>query len=38
MRYSTEPRGLIYVKGYGFLSFPKNIDKRLSSKHGQKPS
>ena len=34
MRYSTEPR--IYVKGYGFLSFAKNIGKILSNKYGQK--
>ena len=26
MRYSIEPRD-IYVKGYGFLSFAKNIGK-----------
>ena len=25
MRYSIEPRNRIYVKGYGFLSFAKNI-------------
>ena len=25
MRYSIEPRGRIYVKGYRFLSFAKNI-------------
>ena len=25
MRYSTEPRYRIYVKGYGFVSFAKNI-------------
>ena len=36
MRYSTEPRDGIYVKGYGFLSFVKNIGKILSNKHGQK--
>ena len=36
MRYSIEPRDTIYVKGYGFLSFPKNMGKRLSSKHGKK--
>ena len=23
-RYSTEPRTRKYVKGYGFLSFPRN--------------
>ena len=32
MRYSIEPRGRIYVKGYGFLSFAKN----MSNKYGQK--
>ena len=36
MRYSVEPRDRIYVKGYGFLSFAKNMGKRLSSKYGQK--
>ena len=25
MRYSIEPRDRIYVKGYGFLSFAKNM-------------
>ena len=25
MRYSTEPRDRIYIKGYGFLSFAKNM-------------
>ena len=35
MRYSTEPRDRIYVKGYGFLSFPKNMGKNLSNKYGQ---
>ena len=32
MRYSIEPRGRIYVKEYGFLSFSLN----LSNEHGQK--
>ena len=32
MRYSVEPRGKIYIKGYGFLSFAKNIGKHLSNK------
>ena len=32
MRYSLEPRDRIYVKGYGFLSFARNI----SNKYGQK--
>ena len=36
MRYSTEPRDRIYVKGYGFLSFAENMGKDLSNKYGQK--
>ena len=36
MRYSTEPADRMYVKGYGFLSFAKNIGKNLSNKCGQK--
>ena len=36
MRYSIEPRDIIYVKGYGFLSFAKNKGKSLSNKYGQK--
>ena len=36
MRYSIEPRDRIYVKGYGFLSFAKNIGKNLSNKCNQK--
>ena len=32
MRYSIEPRDRIYVKGYGFLSFAKDI---LSNKYSQ---
>ena len=35
MRYSIEPRDRIYVKGYGFLSFAKNIGKNLSNKYSQ---
>ena len=35
MRYSIEPRDRIYVKGYGFLSFPKNMGKSSSNKYGQ---
>ena len=31
MRYSIEPRDRIYVKGYGFLSFAKNMSKSLSN-------
>ena len=36
MRYSVETRDIIYVKGYAFLSFAKNMGKSLSSKYGQK--
>ena len=43
MRYSIEPRDRIYVKGYEFLSFSKNmgrhankVAKSLSNKYGQK--
>ena len=36
MRYSIEPKDRIYVKGYKFLSFAKNIGKNLSNKYGQK--
>ena len=36
MRYSIEPKDRIYVKGYGFLSFAKNMGKSLSNKYGQK--
>ena len=36
MRYSIEPRDRIYVKGYGFLTFAKNMGTHLSNKYGQK--
>ena len=36
MRYSTERRDRIYVNGYGFLSFAKNMGKSLSNKYDQK--
>ena len=36
MRNSIEPRDIIYVKGYGFSSFAKNMGKNLSNKFGQK--
>ena len=36
MRYSIELRDRIYVKGYEFLSFAKNMVKHLSNKYGQK--
>ena len=43
MRYSIEPRERRYVKGYGFLSFARNIGthaakvaKTMSNKYRQK--
>ena len=30
MRYSVEPNDRLYVKGYGFLSFPKNMGNKYS--------
>ena len=36
MGYSIEPTERRYVKGYGFLSFAKNIDRNLSNTYGQK--
>ena len=36
MRYSIEPRDRIYVKGYRFLSFAKNMGKNVSNKFSQK--
>ena len=35
IRYSVGPRDRVYVKGYGFLSFAKNLGKSLSNKYGQ---
>ena len=43
-RYSVQPRDRIFVKGYGFTSFAKNIgknigkniSKNLSGKYSQK--
>ena len=32
MRYSVEPRDRINLKGYGFLSFAKNMNNRHSQK------
>ena len=32
MRYSTEPKNRIYVKGYGFMSFARS----MSNKYGKK--
>ena len=36
MRYSIEPKDRIYVKGYGFLFFAKNMGKNVSNKYCQK--
>ena len=36
MRYSIEPRDRIHIKGYGFLSFAKNMGTHLSNKYSQK--
>ena len=44
-QYSVQPRDRILVKGYGFLSFSrnigknagKNISKNVSNKYSQKP-
>ena len=36
MRYSIDPKNRICVKGYGFLSFAKNIGKNVSNKYSQK--
>ena len=36
MRYSIKLRDRIYVKGYRFLSFDKNMGKNLSNKYSQK--
>ena len=45
MRYSIEPRDRIYVKGYGILSFAKNLGthatkvaKNMSNKYSEKTS
>ena len=36
MRYSIEPRNRIYVRGYEFSPFAKNMGKSLSNTYGQK--
>ena len=36
MRYSIESKDRVYVKGYEFLSFAKNMGKSWSNKYGQK--
>ena len=35
MRDSIKPRDRIYVRGYGFLSFARNMGKNLNNKYGQ---
>ena len=30
MRYSIEPKKIIYVKGYGFMSFARNFSDKYS--------
>ena len=32
MRYSIEPKNRIYIKGYRFLSFAKNLSNKYSQK------
>ena len=32
MRYSIEPRARRYVRGYGFLSFARNIGNKYGKK------
>ena len=32
MRYSTEPKYRKYIKGYGFLSFPRKFGDRYDKK------
>ena len=36
MRYPIQPKDRIYVKRYRFLSFAKNIGKKLTNKYIQK--
>ena len=36
IRHLIEPRYRIYVKGYGFLYFAKDMGKSVSNKYGQK--
>ena len=35
MRHSIEPRDRICIKGYGFLSFDKNLVKALGNKYSK---
>ena len=36
MRYLIEPKDRTYVKGYGFLTFAKNMSTQSSNKYGRK--
>ena len=36
MKHLIGPRDRIYIKGYGFLFFAKNIGKSLTNKYSQK--
>ena len=33
MRYSIDPRDQTFLKGYGFLSFAKNLGKNIGKKY-----
>ena len=35
-RYSVQPRDQIFVKGYGYLSFARNMGKNISKNLGIK--
>ena len=35
MHYSVQPRDRIVVKGYGFLSFSKNMGKNIGKNIGK---
>ena len=35
MHTSIEPRNRIFLKGYGFLTFEKNMGNSLNGKHSQ---
>ena len=35
MRYSVQTSDQIFVKGYGFLSFPKNMGKDITNNKSQ---
>ena len=38
MRYSVQPKNGIFVKGYGFLSFAKNMGKNIGKSFSGKYS